>query len=145
MGDKLGPVLIQLPPSLKFDPDTVEAFFRTLRDSFGGDVVCEPRHATWFTADVDAFLTERQVARVAADPQPHPDARKPDGRRGLAYYRLHGSPKMYYSSYSDEDITQIAGELRKREAEGTRTWCIFDNTAEFAATANALAAAANAK
>lgn len=145
MGDKLGPVLIQLPPSLKFDPDTVEAFFRTLRDSFGGDVVCEPRHATWFTADVDAFLTERQVARVAADPQPHPDARKPDGRRGLAYYRLHGSPKMYYSSYSDEDITQIAGELRKREAEGTRTWCIFDNMAEFAATANALAAAANAK
>jgi uncharacterized protein YecE (DUF72 family) len=49
---------------------------------------------------------------------------------------------MYYSSYSDEDITRIAGELRKREMEGTRTWCIFDNTAEFAATANALAAAA---
>jgi uncharacterized protein YecE (DUF72 family) len=130
---------------LKFDPDAAEAFFRTLRDSFVGDVVCEPRHATWFTADVDALLIERQVARVAADPQPHPDARKPGGWRGLAYYRLHGSPKMYYSSYSDEDITQIAGELRKREAEDTRTWCIFDNTAEFAATANALAAAAIAQ
>ena len=52
---------------------------------------------------------------------------------------------MYYSFYSDEDLTQIAGELRKREAEGTRTWCIFDNTAEFAATANALAAAAIAQ
>jgi len=128
---------------LKFDPDAAEAFFRALRDSFGGDIVCEPRHATWFTADVDAFMTERQVARVAADPQPHPDARKPGGWRGLAYYRLHGSPKMYYSSYSDEDITQRG--LRKHEAEGTRTWCIFDNTAEFAATANALAAAAIAQ
>jgi uncharacterized protein YecE (DUF72 family) len=145
LGGKLGPILIQLPPSLKFDPDAAEAFFRTLRDSFGGDIVCEPRHATWFASDVDAFMTERQVARVAADPQPHPDARKPGGWSGLAYYRLHGSPKMYYSSYSDEDITQITGELKKREAEGTRTWCIFDNTAEFAATANALAAAAIAQ
>jgi uncharacterized protein YecE (DUF72 family) len=145
LGDKLGPVLTQLPPSLKFDPDAAEEFFRTLRDSFGGDIVCEPRHATWFTADVAEFLIERQVARVAADPQPHPDAKQPGGWRGLAYYRLHGSPKMYYSSYSDEDITQIAGELRKRETEGTRTWCIFDNTAEFAATANALDAAAIAQ
>jgi uncharacterized protein YecE (DUF72 family) len=142
LGDKLGPVLIQLPPSLKFDSDTAEAFFRTLRDSYGGDIVCEPRHATWFTADVDAFLIERQVARVAADPQPHPNAKHPGGWRGLAYYRLHGSPKMYYSSYSDEELTQIAGELRRSATVGARTWCIFDNTAEFAATANALATAA---
>nr|WP_308494365.1 DUF72 domain-containing protein [Microvirga aerophila] len=128
-------------PSFKFDPDAAEAFFRTLRDSFGGDIVCEPRYATWFTADVDAFMTKRQVARVAADPQPHPDAKQPGGWCGLAYYRLHGSPKMYYSSYSDEAITQIAGELKGLQAKGTRTWCIFDNTAEFAATANALATA----
>ncbi|GEO18509.1 hypothetical protein MAE02_62050 [Microvirga aerophila] len=86
-------------------------------------------------------MTKRQVARVAADPQPHPDAKQPGGWCGLAYYRLHGSPKMYYSSYSDEAITQIAGELKGLQAKGTRTWCIFDNTAEFAATANALATA----
>jgi uncharacterized protein YecE (DUF72 family) len=139
LGDKLGPVLIQLPPSLKFDSNAVEAFFWLLRDSFDGDIVCEPRHATWFTADVDAFLTEQQVARVAADPQPHPDAKQPGGWRGLAYYRLHGSPKMYYSSYSDAELTDVVGELKGLEAQGTRTWCIFDNTAEFAATANALA------
>jgi uncharacterized protein YecE (DUF72 family) len=130
---------------LKFDPDAAEAFFRTLRDYFGGDIVCEPQHATWFTANVDTFLIERQAARATADPQPHPDAKQPGGWRGLAYYRLHGSPKMYYSSYSDEDITQIAGDLRRRKAEGARTWCIFDNMAEFAATANALAAAAIAQ
>jgi uncharacterized protein YecE (DUF72 family) len=142
LGDKLGPILIQLPPRLKSDLDAAEAFFGALRDSFGGDIVCEPRHATWFTADVDAFLTKRQVARVAAVPQPYPDEGKSGGWRGLAYYRLQGSPKMYYSSNSDEDLTQIAGELRRSETEGTRTWCIFDNTAEFAATANALSAVA---
>ena len=141
LGHKLGPILIQLPPSLKFDPNVAEVFFRLLRDSYGGDIVCEPRHATWFDAEVDTFLTDRRVARVAADPQPHPDARTPGGWRGLAYYRLHGSPKMYYSSYSDEELTQTAGELKGLEAQGIRTWCIFDNTAEFAATANALATA----
>ncbi len=96
-------------------------------------------------ADVDEFFIERQVARVAADPQPHPDAKQPGGWHGLAYYRLYGSPQMYYSSHCDEDITRIARELRRRETEGTRTWCIFDNTAEFAATANVLAAAALAQ
>lgn len=124
---------------MKFDSNAVEAFFRLLRDSFDGDIVCEPRHTTWFTADVDAFLTERRVARVAADPQPHPDAKQPGGWRGLAYYRLHGSPKMYYSSYSDAELTDVVGELKGFEAQGKRTWCIFDNTGEFAATANALA------
>ena len=46
---------------------------------------------------------------------------------------------MYYSSYSDEKLTQTAGELNGLEAQGISTWCIFANTAEFAATANALA------
>jgi hypothetical protein len=44
-------------------------FFRLLRDSYDGDIVCEPRHATWFDAEVDTFLTHRRVARGAADPQ----------------------------------------------------------------------------
>jgi uncharacterized protein YecE (DUF72 family) len=141
LGHKLGPILIQLPPSLKFDPRAADVFFRLLRHSYSGDIACEPRHATWFNAEVDTFLTDRRVARVAADPQPHPDARKPGAWRGLAYYRLHGSPKMYYSSYSDEELTRTAGELKGLKAQGVSTWCIFDNTAEFAATVNALATA----
>jgi len=61
-------VLIQLPSSLKFDPADVRSFVERLRASFDGDVVCEPRHASWFTAEVDAFLVEHRIARVAADP-----------------------------------------------------------------------------
>jgi uncharacterized protein YecE (DUF72 family) len=138
LGAKLGPVLIQLPPSLKFDPAIVKLFFQMLRNSFGGDLVCEPRHASWFTADVDAFLVEQRIARVAADPRPHPAAGSPGGWTGLVCYRLHGSPKMYYSAYSREVIAETAETLAGHAQTGRAAWCIFDNTAAFAATSDAL-------
>jgi uncharacterized protein YecE (DUF72 family) len=142
LGDKLGPVLVQLPPSLAFEPAIATSFFRNLRAAFDGDVVCEPRHATWFTPAVDASLAEWRVARVAADPQPHPLAAEPGGWRGLAYIRLHGSPKMYYSDYPEARLDAVAHDLERQEATGGRAWCIFDNTAAFAATANALSTVA---
>ncbi|WP_262270128.1 DUF72 domain-containing protein [Microvirga yunnanensis] len=138
LGSKLGPVLIQLPPSLKFDPADVRSFVERLRASFDGDVVCEPRHASWFTADVDAFLVEHRIARVAADPKPHPNAGTPGGWTSLVYYRLHGSPKMYYSAYSQEVIAETAKTLGDHASAGRAAWCIFDNTAAFAATGDAL-------
>lgn len=138
LGPKLGPVLIQLPPSLKFAPADVRSFVERLRESFAGDLVCEPRHASWFTADVDAFLVENQIARVAADPKPHPSAGTPGGWTGLVYYRLHGSPRMYYSAYSQELIAEAAATLEDHAKAGRAAWCIFDNTAAFAATGDAL-------
>ncbi|WP_114948518.1 DUF72 domain-containing protein [Microvirga calopogonii] len=138
LGPKLGPVLIQLPPSLKFDHADVRSFVERLRASFDGDIVCEPRHASWFTADVDAFLVEHRIARVAADPKPHPSAGTPGGWTGLVYYRLHGSPKMYYSAYSQEVIAEAAATLGDYAKAGRAAWCIFDNTAAFAATGDAL-------
>jgi len=138
LGPKLGPVLIQLPPSLKFDPEDVRSFVERLRASFAGDLVCEPRHASWFTADVDAFLVEHRIARVAADPKPHPNAGTPGGWTELVYYRLHGSPKMYYSAYSQEVISEAAATLEDHARAGRTAWCIFDNTAAFAATGDAL-------
>ena len=56
---------------------------------------------------------------------------------GLVYYRLHGSPKVYYSAYRDEYLETLATTLT-RAAKSAGVWCIFDNTAAFAATANAL-------
>jgi uncharacterized protein YecE (DUF72 family) len=50
LGATLGPLLLQLPPSLRFNADIAEAFFTILRARFSGSVVCEPRHASWFTA-----------------------------------------------------------------------------------------------
>jgi uncharacterized protein YecE (DUF72 family) len=138
LGDKLGPVLIQLPPSLAFD-DKAERFFARLRDAFAGQVACEPRHASWFETDAETMLASFRVARVAADPARHALAGGPGGWRGLAYWRLHGSPRVYYSSYNDAQLSALAASLTAQlAAEGGDVWCIFDNTASGAAAADAL-------
>lgn len=137
LGHKLGPLLVQLPPSLGFDPDIALAFFAALREGFAGSVICEPRHPNWFTPDAEASLTDFQVARAAADPAPVPAAAQPGGWSGLAYYRLHGSPRIYYSAYSEEYLDALAQELRQA-ARSKPVWCIFDNTALGAAAGNAL-------
>ncbi|HEX8833457.1 MAG TPA: DUF72 domain-containing protein, partial [Abditibacteriaceae bacterium] len=56
LGPKLGPLLVQLPPSLAFDEAIVSSFFSTLRDCFAGHVVCEPRHLTWFSPEANELL-----------------------------------------------------------------------------------------
>ncbi|HEX4129386.1 MAG TPA: DUF72 domain-containing protein [Pirellulales bacterium] len=85
-----------------------------------------------------ALLTRNRIARVAADPVPHPEAAASAGWPGVVYYRLHGSPHMYYSSYDDAYLDRLAEQLREHATTGPRTWCIFDNTARHAATMNAL-------
>ncbi len=54
------------------------------------------------------------------------------------YYRLHGSPRMYDSAYPAEDLDAPASRLAEA-ATSAPTWCIFDNTALWAATADAFA------
>ncbi len=138
LGEKLGPLLVQLPPSLAFDPGGAPAFFAGLRDRFAGSVVCEPRHPSWFQPEPDEMLTTFQIARVAADPAPVPSAAQPAGWPGLVYYRLHGSPRIYYSAYPAEFLEALADSLA---AQSAPAWCIFDNTALGAATADALTVA----
>jgi uncharacterized protein YecE (DUF72 family) len=138
LGPKRGPLLVQLPPSLPFDAGFVTAFFSDLRARYPGALACEPRHESWFAPEVDRLLADHQVARVAADPAVVPQAAEPGGWGGLVYFRLHGSPEMYYSPYSTQALEAIAKSL----AEAGRhvpTWCIFDNTALGSATVNALA------
>ena len=53
------------------------------------------------------------------------------------YYRLHGSPRVHYSAYDDEYLETLADTLT-RAAKTADVWCLFDNTAEGAATVNAL-------
>jgi uncharacterized protein YecE (DUF72 family) len=135
LGDRLGILLVQLPPSLAFDPAVAEPFFASLRSGWERDLALEPRHPSWFEPEPDALLADRRIARVAADPARVPAAAEPGGWRGLAYYRLHGSPAMYRSSYDDGRLEAYAGRLA---AGAAPTWCIFDNTASSAATSDAL-------
>ncbi len=141
LGDKIGPLLVQLPPSLAFDRGVAAGFFDALRARFKGSVACEPRHPTWFTDEADALMTRHAVARVAADPARVPPAREPGGWPGLVYYRLHGSPRTYYSGYGQPCIDALAGRIAATVAAGRTVWCVFDNTALGEATLDALALA----
>lgn len=84
LGDRLGPLLVQLPPSLAFDARVARTFFTLLRARFSGPVVCEPRHPTWFSAAAESLLVRYEIARVAADPAIVPGAGTPGGWNGIA-------------------------------------------------------------
>jgi len=137
LGVKLGAWLVQLPPHLAFDPLVAGRFFEGVRQRFEGSVVCEPRHASWFGQEAEAVLQDFRVARAAVDPAIHPAGTIPGGWKGFVYYRLHGSPQRYRSSYADEFLRSFAGELKEMARE-IPVWCIFNNTAGGAAIENAL-------
>ncbi len=138
LGEKLGCLLVQLPPSLSLEPAVAADFFTDLRSRSPVPLACEPRHPSWFTPQADVLLRELGVARVAADPACVPAAAEPGGLRELSYYRLHGAPKMYSSAYAEESLTALASRLQADAAAGRNVWCIFDNTTLGAATRNAL-------
>ncbi len=141
LGDRLGVLLLQLPPKLAFDDVVFDEFLTALRARIATPVALEPRHATWFAAEVDDRLRERRVARVAADPAPVADAGDPGGWNGLAYFRWHGAPRIYYSDYGAAELAALRLRLDRSVQREVPTWCILDNTAAGAALGNALALA----
>ena len=138
LGEKLGCLLVQLPPSLAFDAAVAQDFLQRLRERHSGPVALEPRHASWFRAPADALLDAWQAGRVLADPVVHDAGRRPGGFAGLVYVRLHGSPRMYYSAYDRAVLDALVARLQLAAAPGADVWCVFDNTAEGAAVEDAL-------
>ena len=143
LGDRAGPLIVQLPPSLAFDASIAGPFLDDLRRRWPGAIVAEPRHPTWFTGPGDALLASVGAGRVAADPAVVPGAGVPGGAPEIAYWRLHGSPRTYYSAYAPEFIAGIAAALATAAAR--ERWCILDNTALGAAAHDALAVDARAR
>lgn len=132
LGPKLGGVLVQLPPSLSFDARVADRFFAMLRRRSGTRVACEPRHASWFTPAADAVLARHAIARAAADPARLPGAARAGGAGVAArwsYWRWHGSPRIYYSSYDDAALDALARALLATGRAVSPAWCILDNTA----------------
>lgn len=135
---KLAVLLVQLPPKHAFDTAVTVNFFTALAERTTAALVCEPRHDSWFSGEADELLGQLRVARVAADPALCEAAARPGGWSGISYWRLHGSPTIYRSSYLDR-VEAYAAQLRSHEAPGRPVWCIFDNTASSAGTGDALA------
>lgn len=132
-----GPLLLQLPPKLALDEVTVADFLRTLRELYDGPLAIEPRHPSWFTAEANALLLQYRSARVGADPPRAAGGRLPGGFRGVTYLRLHGAPRVYFSPYDTTRLGEVA-TIADASADHGQCWCIFDNTASGAASANAL-------
>lgn len=132
LGGKLGRLLVQLPPSQALDARVASTFFRMLRNRTDVAVACEPRHPSWFTPAAEALFARNRIVRVIADPAiPATEAGMPGRRQG--YWRMHGTPRMYYSAYTEVALRSLARRLRStRDA-----WVIFDNTAHGHAVADA--------
>ena len=136
LGAKLGGLLVQLPPSLAFEARVANTFFAMLRRRFDVAIACEPRHPSWFDADVSTLWQRHAISRAAADPARLPEAARPAGDGEWTYWRLHGSPRMYYDDYDEARLRNFATDLSA--AKGRAAWCIFDNTAAGHAIPNAL-------
>jgi uncharacterized protein YecE (DUF72 family) len=134
---KRGPLLMQIPPSFAFERRRVKRSLDTLRALYDGPLVCEPRHDTWFSTIASELLVSYGVARVAADPAVLEIGKRPGAWNGIVYFRLHGSPRKYWSRYSEEYIDVLAQTLKEQSQSADTTWCIFDNTASGAAIENA--------
>lgn len=132
LGEKCGPLLCQLPPSLRFEAAVAETAFAAMRARFPSMIALEPRHRSWTGAEARALLDRHGIEPVLADPPVIWTVA--DFDRPPRYIRLHGKPQIYYSAYTD---TEIDAFLRLLPPEG---WCVFDNTASGAATRNALTA-----
>jgi len=143
LGDKLGALLVQLPPSAALKRGVAERFFRQLRRAIDVPIALEPRHVSWFAPTVDSWLTDRKIARVAADPVPRrvpaeAAADRPGGWPGFVYYRWHGSPRIYFSDYPPARLQALNRRLAAERKRGIPVWCIFDNTGGGHALGNAL-------
>ena len=137
LGSKLGSVLVQLPPSLKFSRDDAWSSFHALREAFKCAVICEPRHLSWFSKDVESLFTRLGIARAAVDPPLFQEASRTAGENHTRYYRLHGSPDIYYSNYGTAELQSYA-QVMGQHMQDSEVWCIFDNTANGWATSNAI-------
>lgn len=135
--EKLGPILIQLPPSMQFDASRVQPFFQLLKERYGTySFALEARHDSWFNADALHLLREYCIALVIA----HSGGRFPYRETvtsHLVYLRFHGPGRLYASDYPDEMLDTYAQKMVNWTQQGLTVWAFFNNDVEGYAVKNA--------
>ncbi len=128
MGERLGPILIQLPGSLHFDFGVVADFFRLLRGKYPDPVFAlEARHTSWFTDEAQELLQEHAITWVissAGKRFPKLETTTTD----TVYLRLHGDERLYFSAYTDEQLERYAFMVHDWLLDGKEVWVFFNNT-----------------
>jgi uncharacterized protein YecE (DUF72 family) len=123
LGDRLGPILIQLPPSFHCDIDRLARFLCLLSDGFR--YALEFRHASWLAEPVYDLLRERRIALCIFH---HPRIDCPRVVTApLVYLRFHGATTRYAGRYTTEHLRNWAGFARDCTAEGLDVVAYFNN------------------
>ncbi|NJP34578.1 DUF72 domain-containing protein [Micromonospora thermarum] len=142
LGDRLGPVLLQLPPNLPADPDTLDATLRRFPAEVR--VAVEPRHPSWWTATTRAVLERRRAALVWADRLGRPVA--PRWRTtDFGYLRLHEGRARPHPRYGPAALASWVRRLTDAFAADEPAYVYFNNDPGGAAVVDAAAFAALAR
>ena len=122
---KLGPLLLQLPPSLRFDPEIVRAFFETLPHRFKWAI--EFRNKSWLVPEAYDLLREHSVAYTIVDepllaPVVHITA-------PFSYIRWHGRRKdnWYDYQYTPEELREWVPKVEKIAEASDPVYGFFNN------------------
>lgn len=137
LGARLGPFLIQLPPSLAFDPQVASTFLGLLKPHQSThEFAIEARHASWFGAEALGLLGSAGIGFVIADS----GGCFVEGEAvtsSVVYLRFHGPGGLYSSPYSARELSKQAHRIRDWLAEGHHVWAFFNNDMEGHAVRNA--------
>ena len=134
LGNKVGPILFQLPPNFRADADRLGEFFKMLsskrRYSF------EFRDPSWYAPRILKLLAESNISLCLSD---HHDAPAPWKRTAdFVYIRGHGPGGRYRGHYDDRTLTEWARRIRSWKKQGKDVYVYFDNDQKSAAPADAL-------
>jgi uncharacterized protein YecE (DUF72 family) len=133
--EKLGPVLLQLPPDLRADPDALAQSLDAFPD--GTRLAVEPRHTTWWCDDVQEVLTKRNAALVWADRKGRPVS--PLWRTAdWGYLRLHEGGSRVWPFYGQRSLATWAERIVSSYGEDDDVFVYFNNDPHCAAIDNAV-------
>lgn len=133
LGEKLGPVLFQLPPNMKCDHERLAQFLAMLSGRYR--YTFEFRNADWYRPAIFKLLADNGAALCISDHDAAPAPR--EATASFVYVRNHGASGHYHGSYSEEALADWAGAIRRWRAEGRGVWCFFDNDVKSAASCDA--------
>ncbi|MDO0928416.1 DUF72 domain-containing protein [Streptomyces sp. TG1A-8] len=136
LGGRLGPVLLQLPPTLRADPALLDACLACFPP--GTRVAVEPRHASWWTAGVRGVLTARGAALCWADVRARPAT--PLWRTAdWGYVRFHQGRAQPWPRYGRRSLETWADRVAGAWPGGRDVYAYFNNDPGGAAVADAAA------
>jgi uncharacterized protein YecE (DUF72 family) len=123
LGDRLGPILYQLPPRMTRNLERLESFLKILP----GDVtnVFEFRNTSWYDPRTYDLLDKYGASLCVHDMPGSKTSRLATGP--IVYVRFHGGEGKYWGRYSDEGLLGWTDWILEQTSQGRRAWCYFNN------------------